>query len=148
MITQRQHPSARGGVGRGGKSRTASKKKRESITQKALLCLSAIIVLRDDRLLFQASIKAMVFFHMSAGTANPALLAPPAAFYEERTGSQQASSLSSINEEEEEGEEGEKGGEGVTEQRLNELFRVPLKRILIHWPKTKPLLAWFHFSKP
>lgn len=77
----------------------------------------------------------MVLFHMSAGTANPA---PLAAFYEERTGSQQVSSLPPINEEEE---------EGATEQRLNELFRVPLKRILIHWPKTKPLLAWFHFSK-
>lgn len=79
--------------------------KRESITHKAPLSLSVVIVLRDDRLLFQASIKAMLLFHMSAGRANPALLAPPAAFYEERTGSQQASSLSSINEEEEEEEE-------------------------------------------
>lgn len=85
----------------------------------------------------------MVLFHMSAGTANPAPLAPPAAFYEERTGSQQVSSLPPINEEEEEGEE-EEGGDRAA---LNELFRVPLKRILIHWPKTKPLLAWFHFSK-
>ncbi|KAL7402221.1 hypothetical protein ABVT39_011541 [Epinephelus coioides] len=81
--------------------------KRESITHKAPLSLSVVIVLRNDRLLFQASIKAMVLFHMSAGRANPALLAPPAAFYEERTGSQQASSLSSINEEEEEEEEKE-----------------------------------------
>lgn len=83
----------------------------------------------------------MVLFHMSAGRANPALLAPPAAFYEERTGSQQASSLSSINEEEEE------GGGRRGEQRLKELFRFALKRILIHWAKTKPPLAWFHFSK-
>lgn len=52
----------------------------------------------------------MLLFHMSAGRANPALLAPPAAFYEERTGSQQASSLSSINEEEEEEGEVEGGG--------------------------------------
>lgn len=52
----------------------------------------------------------MVLFHMSAGTANPAPLAPPAAFYEERTGSQQVSSLPPINEEEE--EEGEGGGRG------------------------------------
>lgn len=85
----------------------------------------------------------MVLFHMSAGTANPAALAPPEAFYEQRTGSQQVSSLPPINEEGEEGEE----EEGAAEQRLNELFRVPLKRILIHWPKTKPPLAWFHFSK-
>lgn len=52
----------------------------------------------------------MVLFHMSAGTANPAPLAPPAAFYEERTGSQQVSSLPPINEEEEEGE-GKGGGD-------------------------------------
>lgn len=85
--------------------------KRESITHKAPLSLSVVIVLRNDRLLFQASIKAMVLFHMSAGRANPALLAPPAAFYEKRTSSQQASSLSSINEEEEEkrGVEGRRG---------------------------------------
>lgn len=51
----------------------------------------------------------MVLFHMSAGTANPAPLAPPAAFYEERTGSQQVSSLPPINEEEE--GEGEGGGD-------------------------------------
>lgn len=80
----------------------------------------------------------MLLFHTSAGSANPALLAPPAAFYEGRSSSQQASSLSSINEEEEEGE---------AKQRLKELFRFPLKRILIHWAKTKTLPAWFHFSK-
>ena len=86
-------------------------KNRESITQKAPLWLCVVIVLRDDSLLFQASIKAMLLFQMSAGRANPALLAPPAAFYEERTGSQQASSLSSINEEEEErGEAVREGG--------------------------------------
>lgn len=90
---------------------SALKKERESITHKAPLSLSVVIVLRNDRLLFQASIKAMVLFHMSAGRANPALLAPPATFYEERTGSQQASSLSSINEEEEEGEGRRGGGE-------------------------------------
>lgn len=122
-------------------------KKRESITHKAPLSLSVVIVLRNDRLLFQASIKAMVLFHMSAGRANPALLAPPAAFYEERTSSQQASSLSSINEEEEEKGGGGGGGGEEAKQRLKEPFRFPLKRILIHWPKTKPLLAWFHFSK-
>lgn len=120
--------------------------KRESITHKAPLSLSVVIVLRNDRLLFQASIKAMLLFHMSAGRANPALLAPPAAFYEKRTSSQQASSLSSINE----GEEEKGGVEGRREeakQCLKEPFRFPLKRILIHWVKTKPLLAWFHFSK-
>lgn len=85
----------------------------------------------------------MLLFHMSAGRANPAPLAPPAAFHEERTSSQQASSLSSINEEEEEvGEEGEEA-----KQRLKGPFRFPLKRKLIHWVKTKPPLAWFHFSK-
>lgn len=76
----------------------------ESITHKAPLVSSpSVIVLGDDRLVFEASIKAMFLFHTSAGRANPALLAPPAAFYEERSSSQQASSLSSINEEEEEG---------------------------------------------
>lgn len=102
-------------------------------------------MLRNDRLLFQASIKAVLPFHMSAGRANPALLAPPAAFYEKRTSSQQASSLSSINEGEE--EKGGSRGEGEAKQRLKEPFRFPLKRILIHWAKTKPLLAWFHLSK-
>lgn len=77
----------------------------ESITHKAPLVSSpSVIVLGDDRLVFEASIKAMFLFHTSAGRANPALLAPPAAFYEERSSSQQASSLSSINEEEEEEE--------------------------------------------
>lgn len=103
----------------------------------------SVIVLRDDRLVFQASIKATLLFHTSAGSANPAFLAPPAAFYEGRSSSQQASSLSSINEEEE--EEAARGGEA--KQRLKELFRFPLKRILIHWAKTKTLPAWFHFSK-
>lgn len=89
-------------------------KKRESITHKAPLWRSVVIVLRNDRLLFQASIKAKELFHMSAGRANPAPLAPlapPAAFYEQRTGSQQASSLSSINEEEEEERGEEEDGE-------------------------------------
>ncbi|TNN00649.1 hypothetical protein fugu_011895 [Takifugu bimaculatus] len=87
------------------------------MTHKAPLVSSpSVIVLGDDRLLFEASIKAMFLFHTSAGRANPALLAPPAAFYEERSSSQQASSLSTINEEGEE-EEG----------RLKGLFRFPQK---------------------
>lgn len=98
------------------------KKKRESITHSAPLPLPVVIVLGDDSLLFQASIKATLLFHMSAGRADPAPLAAPAAFYEERTGSQQASSLSSINEEE---KEGARRGEGGCKQRLKELFRFP-----------------------
>lgn len=44
----------------------------------------------------------------------------------------------------------ERGRGGVGgKQRLKELFRFSpsLKRILIHWAKTKPPLAWFRFSK-
>lgn len=79
----------------------------------------SVIVLRNDRLVFQASIKASLLFSHVSWQRESALLAPPAAFYQGRSSSQQASSLSSINEEEEEA----RGGEA--KQRLKELFRFP-----------------------
>lgn len=140
MFDGSDHHTATAAVGSGDKWRAASKE-RESITQKALLSLAAVIVLRDDRLLFQPPLKQWSSFTCQLAQQilllslllrpfmrrEPALsrspVCPPSM---KRRG---------------------RGREGATEQRLNELFRVPLKRILIHWPKTKPLLAWFHFSK-